>query len=475
MTSTFQNSPGAERRPTLLIVSPDVVDEKMAGPGIRCWELARVLSRDCAVTLAVPNPAPPSSPQFAVQSYYNRRPQLAEWAQAADAILAQGLVTEDFPFLMEPGKRVIVDLYAPYHLEVLNLFGDRPFDEVDAINEKYLTALIRQLLRGDFFICASERQRDFWIGMLSALGRINRRTHTTDPSLRRLIDLVAFGLPEVEPVHTRPVLKGVFPGIERDDLVLLWGGGVWDWLDPLLPIAAMPSILERHPQAKLFFMGPRHPAGFEPDMAARARRRAAELGLMGRSIFFNEAWVPYAERVNFLLEADLGLSAAGGGLETRYAFRTRLLDYFWARLPVVATAGDELSDQVTRYHLGRVVAPGDVEGWAAAVVELLDQRPSREQRAEMFDTLNRQLAWKRVAEPLARYCRAPSPAEDAPPPFASEVLELGHLRRTARVQARQVAELQDSLAGQIAELEKIKSGRVMRLLSLLTTLLRRGA
>jgi hypothetical protein len=473
MTSAPQTSSRTERRPTLLIVSPDVVDKKMAGPGIRCWELARVLSHECAVTLAVPNQDPPPSRSFSVQSYRNRRPLLADLTKSAEAILVQGLVLEDFPFLAEPGKRVIVDLYAPYHLEVLNLFGDRPPEEVDAINDKYLAALTNQLLRGDFFICASERQRDFWIGMLSALGRINRRTHAADSSLRRLIDVVAFGLSATEPVHTRQVLKGVFPGIRWDDLVLLWGGGLWDWLDPLTPITAMPRILDRHPRAKLFFLGPRHPAGFEPGMAARARRCAAELGLIGHSIFFNEGWVAYEDRVNFLLEADLGLSAGGAGLEARYAFRTRLLDYFWARLPVVSSDGDDLSERAARYNVGRVAPPGDVRGWAQAVVELLDQRSRGGLRPEAFEALRQSLTWERVAEPLARYCRAPYPADDAMASGAPEAAELVHLRRTAQVQARQIAELQDTLAAQGAYVKRIESARVMKLLHTLMRLLGR--
>ena len=53
-----------------------------------------------------------------------------------------------------------------------------------------------QLDAGDFFICASEAQRDFWIGTLHSRGRINPRTYADDPTLRRLIDVVPFGLPD---------------------------------------------------------------------------------------------------------------------------------------------------------------------------------------------------------------------------------------------------------------------------------------
>ncbi len=85
--------------------------------------------------------------------------------------------------------------------------------------------------RGDFFVCASERQRDYWMGMLSARGRVDRATYEADPTLRSLIDVLPFGCPTEPPVATEPVLRGVHPAIGTDDIVITWGGGTWEWFD----------------------------------------------------------------------------------------------------------------------------------------------------------------------------------------------------------------------------------------------------
>src|SRR5438128_997196 len=82
-----------------------------------------------------------------------------------------------------------------------------------------------QLRRGDFFLCASQRQRDFWLGMLAAAGRVNPYTFAADPVLRRLIDVLPFGIPDDAPQRARPAIKGVVPGIGPDDQVVYWGGG----------------------------------------------------------------------------------------------------------------------------------------------------------------------------------------------------------------------------------------------------------
>ncbi len=41
-------------------------------------------------------------------------------------------------------------------------------------------------------------------------------------------------------------------------------------------------------------------------MAVDARRLADELGLTDKHVFFNEEWVAYDDRQNYLLDADVG-------------------------------------------------------------------------------------------------------------------------------------------------------------------------
>ena len=72
--------------------------------------------------------------------------------------------------------------------------------------------------------------------------------------------------------------------------------------------------------------------------------------------------VPYHERQNYLLEADIGCSLHFETLETYFAFRTRILDYIWAGLPMIVTRGDATSEIVKDYELGIVVDYGGYEG-----------------------------------------------------------------------------------------------------------------
>lgn len=397
----------------LVIISHDLVGKSMAGPGIRYVELARTLSRTIPVTLAAPGKTDLADERFQVQTYSDTE-SLQEIVAGATVILVAPYLFHKFPFLKDAWQPLVVDLYDPFTLENLEIQSKHRLVDRVQIQNNDLAVLNEQLLVGDFFICASERQRDFWIGMLSALNRLNPITYDDDKTLHRLIDIVPFGISSVRPEHTRPVLKGVYPGIEKDDIVLLWGGGLWDWLDPLTLIEAMAQVSRENPRVKLFFMGTAHPNPEVPvmDIVRRSIERSKELGLYKRSIFFNEKWVPYADRQNYLLESDLGMSLHHPFVETRFAFRTRLLDYLWADLPMVVTEGDALSEHVAKHDLGRVAPYHDAAAVAGAILELTAEPGLREEWRERFAQARDPYLWENDAAPLRAFCQSPAKAPD---------------------------------------------------------------
>jgi uncharacterized coiled-coil protein SlyX len=144
----------------------------------------------------------------------------------------------------------------------------------------------------------------------------------------------------------------------------------------------------------------------------QAKHLAAEMGLLGRQVVFAD-WLPPEEWEACLLEADIGLSFHPASLETHFAFRTRLLDYVWAGLPVVTAAGDVLSDLVLTHGLGHVVEPGDAEALASALIALLNEPDARGSRREAFRQVAGQFQWERVSQPLRRFCQQPWRAGDA--------------------------------------------------------------
>ncbi|MFW8744926.1 hypothetical protein ACOI9R_32825, partial [Mesorhizobium japonicum] len=74
---------------------------------------------------------------------------------------------------------------------------------------------------------------------------------------------------------------------------------------------------------------------------------------------------------------DAGVSTHREQLETTLSFRTRMLDYLWAGLPMVVTEGDHFADLVDADGLGAVVPAGDVAALASAIEGVVYDGPAR--------------------------------------------------------------------------------------------------
>lgn len=398
----------------VLVLSTDPIGPEMPGPAIRAWQLAKVLGEHLDVvlasTVAVAGDHPNAELRLAVG------PVLPELVAGADICFAPSALVYMAEELRLTPNPVVVDIYDPYHLENLEM-GGRDQAEHDRAVSRQAGVLNVALRRGDFFTCASERQRDFWLGSLAALGRVNPFTYADSPLLERLIAVVPFGLPSEPPRRRGPGLRGVLEGVGPGDKVILWGGGVYNWLDPASVVRAVDGLRRRVPEVRLVFLGMRHPNSDIPEMRVATELRALSdhLGLTGKHVFFNPGWVPYASRADFLLDADVAVSTHLDHVETRYSFRSRVLDYLWAGLPMVLTGGDVLADEVAAAGLGVAVGAGDVVALEHALARVLDEPPPRDR----FSALAERYTWERAAQPLLEFCLSPRRAPDLSAPRPS--------------------------------------------------------
>ncbi|MCS7060233.1 MAG: glycosyltransferase family 4 protein [Anaerolineae bacterium] len=406
----------------LLIVSHDLIGERMAGVGIRYYEVARALAqdRDLQVALAAPlgSSLPSETPPGRVQ-FFTYDPANLSTLDAAiagcDVMLAYpDTVWQHRAALDRHNKAVVVDGYDITlfeHLEVDPTHSG--LDERLRWHAEYQRMMQYVLERGDFFVAATERQRDWWLGALAMAGRINPLTYQADPSLRQFVDLLPYGLPEREPVHTRPVMRGVIEGIGANDKIVLWGGGAWEWLDPLTLVRAAGEITRKRSDVKFVFPGLRHPAGTlgaQMPIQQRTVELARELNLLDRTVFVGD-WVPYEDWQNYLLESDIGISLHRDHLEARFSARTRVLSYIWAGLPMVLTRGDELAERMAQAGAAILVEEDTPAAVATAILDLLDRPRNHEHVA--WDTLRHSMSWQAAVQALRRFCKQPARAPDA--------------------------------------------------------------
>ena len=180
-------------------------------------------------------------------------------------------------------KVVVADVYDPMHLEQLEQGHDAPGERgrFDAGAATPARVLNEQLGRADFFLCASSKQRDLWLGPARRArphqpGHLRRRRVAALPARRRAVRhrrRAARG-------RRAQAIRGAIPGIGPDDKVILWGGGVYNWFDPLTLVRAVDRLrASACPSVRLLFLGMQHPNPGVPEMrmaveTQRARRRA---------------------------------------------------------------------------------------------------------------------------------------------------------------------------------------------------------
>ena len=383
----------------ILVISPDEIKKEMAGPAIRAFEIARHLEKYHKVALV------------------HRPIDLERLISENDVIICQQLALTQYPALRNCGKVIVFDLYNLSIFECLEIGirESKPYQVLFGEYRPLLNVYTEILKTGDFFICANEQQRDFWLGMLMAFGRIDISRYKDQDNLKNIIDMVPFGIPKEEPRHTQNVLKGAYPQIAKKDKIIIWGGGVYDWLDPLTSIRAMHKLVSCRPEIKLFFMGVKNPYRPLPKMrlAQEAIRLSKELGLYNKNVFFND-WVEYNERQNYLLEADIGITTHHKNLEAYYSSRTRVLDYIWANLPIIISEGAGFSEIVKSNNLGLVVGDNDVDGLAQAILKLIDDNEFYHNCKNNLNRIAPKFFWEKAVEPLNLFCCHPKVTQNKP-------------------------------------------------------------
>jgi glycosyltransferase involved in cell wall biosynthesis len=393
---------------SVVFVSPEPVSERMTGPAQRALKLAEATAEHCSVTLAAPSPSTfPAGPFRAVETGPQHDPRLAEVIAGHDVAVVQALPSpRQLLSARRHAPRLVADLIAPLALELAEV-GEGAASRAQV--RWRARQMVAHVASADLVLCSNEKQRDLVIGAALAAGLLDPGD---DTPLQRRIVVVPHGLDERPADSGRSQLRANgFAG--PDDRVAVWAGGIWSWLDPLTAIRAMERLRPSRPDLKLAFVGLEHPdpvlrRAHEP-AEVQARDYVRDRGLE-RDIAFLPRWLPYEDYLAHLRDADVGVSLNGATLESRYASRTRVLDYLSAGLPVVCTRGDTMSELVDSHDLGCLVDPENVEATAGALDRLTRGEPRRVDDPATLEPF----LWRNVARPLVEFCVGDETGEPQP-------------------------------------------------------------
>lgn len=397
----------------VLVVSSDRVPvpgggekSKAGASGIRAFKLAEALAEEFEVALAVP------ASEFIVwEGPFRTVPHALVAGERFDARQAEDLirpfdvvvytfVTEDaVAVLRESGRVLIMDAWAPLVVENIlwNAMALSPQDQRTAFH-RWMLLLMQHIEAADYQLYSNCSQRDHYLGMFYALGQANPDCLDLE---ERLI-LTPYGVPVGSRSAPRPgahPIRGRL--VPSDAFVLLWFSGVYPWYDLAVVVRAMPRILEACPQVRLVVKGGVHPKFEAQSGKVRlAREAAAEAGLLGEVVIFDDSWCGQEEKGSWFADADLALCIGCLPFEKRFANRVRTLDFADHGLVTLTDRGDNVGDLLADYGL-TVPADPTPGGIADAVIRYVrGERPER--RLEEF---RRDFSWPAVTADLRALLR----------------------------------------------------------------------
>lgn len=383
-----------------------LIDKKkcVTGPELRILRLAsQLVENGHTVSVAEPISSGISAENYNLNFLTWSKRSIKQLARNFDTVVIPQWGRASFSyFKSEPPVPTVVDLYCPILVE--SLFGDSSI--VTHTFARALPRIARALQKGDFFICATERQFYYYLGMLSILGRINPLTCD-----QNILSLVPYCVPNEPPKTGTPILRGKFVG--KTDKILLWCGGLYSWFDFNTLLHAMEIVIDKMDDVKLVVVGAKNPkAEFLSSGDQEALNLVKENGWLDKHIFFLD-WMPFQDLEQIYNESDLAISLHGLHLETILSFRTRVIDYLWGGLPVISTEGDELAEIISKRNAGVVVSPNDHQHVAESILTILGDKKLRYQMALNARHLAvDKFSVKSAIQPLTDFCKNPVFSED---------------------------------------------------------------
>jgi glycosyltransferase involved in cell wall biosynthesis len=381
------------------------------GGGLRCWGVAKGVksnNKNIEVTVAYHNSYVKAD---FTDSFENIN--IATWTNDTVADLIEGFDSIVVSYCMgdlsilvaaniKPDQQLVLDCYVPIYVEV----SARESKDIEAEYHAFTSDVPRWgevLKRGDIFLVASDTQKRYYQGVLSALGRINPVTYGKES-----IRVVPYGIYRDKPVaKEKPILKLVGEG---DYKKVLWFGGIYPWFDLRVLVDAVSLVNEKSP-TKLVIVGAKNPYNTHPDFVRRYEELVGyiESDQKFKDVVVMQEWIKFEDRADWYLDSDCVVVINKEGPENELAWRTRLVDFIWADLPIITNGGDPLGESLVAHEAAFKFGAMDKETIANDISKVLAStglKQIRKNLAGMREAYYWDTVTAKLAEDIMEHTRA---------------------------------------------------------------------
>lgn len=230
------------------------------------------------------------------------------------------------------------------------------------------------LRRADHFSVSSRRQGYAVYGELGAVGRLNRHTFKEE--------FTSFIPPSFDPYHIqnpgldKSALLEMIPG---DAFVVLWSGGFNTWTNVDCLANALDMAMEQCPDMHFVSTGGAL-LGFDELTYPRFQALVEKSEHVDR--YHLLGWVDARELPAVYAQSDLALCVDSPNVETMFGTRTRIVNLIAAGLPVLATRGSEIVEDLERHQALLASEPDNPRSLADELVSAYRQKANLKSLAD---------------------------------------------------------------------------------------------
>ena len=375
---------------------------KIEGGGMRCWGIAKGLKsygNDITVAVRDNYPIKNTKTHQGIQIINWSSSKLEKTVLEYDVVVvsySMGSIASGLARSLPDNITLILDCYVPIYIEV----SARNAENKEVEYKNYRRDLMHyntSLLRGDYFLCANRPQQHMYTGVLSALGIINPYTYAD----KRILH-VPFGIDKNTNQSTKEISNPYIQlGIDDDDFVLLWFGGLYPWFDINPLLRAVKGISKANKKFKFVIVGGKNPYNKNPDFLKRyryAHKYAEDNNLLNDVIHFVD-WVDFEKRKSWYSNANAIISINNPGGENTYSWRTRVMDYVWGGAPIITNGGDPLSEMLIDEQAAIRISLLEKAGLQNTLKDLIASDELRHAKKQIEKVQDR-FYWEKVVAPI---------------------------------------------------------------------------
>lgn len=372
----------------VVVVAGDVLPLKgwpSTGAGLRAWSLGKGLeSKGHYVSFLMPKFIGEKLPMTRLPDNIHFFDLTAEAMTATIESLGPDIVVFQHwplvPLLRRTGSYVVIDFHGPHILErIMQGAGDLKSNASVKLNA---------IQKADFFTCAGEYQRRYFIAWLVLAGV------RPDESIIRSI-----------PVSMSPDLP---KHTSSGEITFVYGGIFLPWQDPSMALRCVARALDRYETGRLRIFAGKHPV--HPISTGvfdrllndlHSNRRVEIYPLIGHDALLSE-----------YVRAHVAVDVMRRNWERELAFTTRTVEYLWSGLPVIHNDYSELSEYIEKARAGWLLDPCDGHRADELVKSIIDHPAVLEDYSKNAQELvRRRFTWEKTIGPLHDFCESPTRRE----------------------------------------------------------------